>query len=135
MSISAQYFCLVLYFFCLMFSWSACWTMFYLGFASKAHPPLLTENLPPSCQDVRVLGRACTHSIGQACKKKRTTKPRTALILQQITVSYGKNDTLDENTLTARTISDRLAKLSQPRLKSKLTQNYTNLTITINAQA
>ena len=126
MSISAQYFCLVLYFFCLMFSWSACWTMFYLGFASKAHPPLLTENLPPSCQDVRVLGRACTHSIGQACKKKRTTKPRTALILQQITVSYGKNE-------TARTISDRLAKLLQPRLKSKLTQNYTNLTITINA--
>ena len=93
MSISAQYFCLVLYFFCLMFSWSACWTMFYLGFASKAHPALLTENLPPSCQDVRVLGRACTHSIGQACKKKRTTKPRTALILQQITVSYGKNET------------------------------------------
>ena len=93
MSISAQYFCLVLYFFCLMFSWSACWTMFYLGFASKAHPPLLTENLPPSCQDVRVLGRACTHSIGQACKKKWTTKPRTALILQQITVFYGKNKT------------------------------------------
>ena len=76
-----------------MFSWSACWTMFYLGFASKAHPPLLTENLPPSCQDVRVLGRACTHSIGQACKKKRTTKPRTALILQRITVSHGKNET------------------------------------------
>ena len=75
---------------CLMFSWSACWTMFYLGFPSKAHPPLLTENLPPSCQDVRVLGRACTHSIGQACKKKWTTKPRTALILQQITGSYGK---------------------------------------------
>ena len=73
-----------------MFFWSACWTMFYLGFPSKAHPPLLTENLPPSCQDVRVLGRACTHSIGQACKKKWTTKPRTALILQQITGSYGK---------------------------------------------
>ena len=78
---------------CLMFSWSACWTMFYLGFPSKAHPPLLTENLPPSCQDVRVLGRPCTHSIGQACKKKWTTKPRTALILRQIRCSYGKWET------------------------------------------
>ena len=45
---------------------------------------------------------------------------------------WKKRNTLDENTFTARTISDRLAKLSQPRLKSKLTQNYTNLTTTIN---
>ena len=123
MSILAQYFCLVLYFFCLMFSWSACWTMFYLGFASKAHPPLLTENLPPSCQDVRVLGRACTHSIGQACKKKWTTKPRTALILQQTTGSYGKRETHTMKTLL------RLVGLSKLRQTGKTFVTKTDIWI------
>ena len=91
-----------------MFSWAACWTMFYLGFPSKAHPPLLTENLPPSCQDVRVLGRPCTHSIGRACKKKWTTKPGTALIFQQITVSNGKWETHPMKILLRLVGSDNL---------------------------